>query len=302
MIILPSTRGFPKVRQYISPSSWDITYQTSVPNQVAKFTAPGYGATGVNITINWGDGVTTNYTTTGDMTHTYTSLGTYLIKLNVSFASNGSIRYSVTNDDVYSIINTSAIPYIPGLRSGFAFGYLFNNCRGLTSLPEDLFRYNPQINLGTMEYAFNFCQGLTSLPANLLRYNTGSIGTNEFYGTFANCTGLTSIPVDFLKYNTNTRSMQFAFSYCSSLQNIDPDLIRYMPNFGGLYASLSYTFAGCTLDTSSYSNFLNSIDTYRSDLGSCTLTAGGSRYNSSASTARANLISRGWSISDGGLI
>lgn len=305
MIILPSTKGFPKSKSWTAPSTWDVTYQTFAPNQVARFTAPHYGATGVNITINWGDGVTTNYTTTGDMTHTYTSLGTYLIKLNVSFASAGSIRFNAfgQNNDYYSVINTSALPYIPGLGNTLALAFLFGSCRGLTSVPEDLFRYNPQLNLGAFSYTF-YDGGITSVPANLFRYNVGSIGDNLLYATFQ-YSALTSIPVDFLKYNTNTKALPSAFANCNSLKNIDPDLIRYMTGFvgtAGASSSLYDTFYRTPLDTSSYSNFLISIDTYRSDLGSsCTLFANYSQYNSSASAARANLVARGWNITDAGL-
>ena len=133
----------------------------------------------------------------------------------------------------------------PGYTGGKAYG-CFTNCTGLTSIPESLFAYCPNIvNLGGIGGGgggggsnvgsrggsggdgygcFANCTGLTSLPDDLFAYcpnivnlggisgGDGKIGTMTAgsggrggvgYGCFANCTGLTSIPNNLFTYCPN---------------------------------------------------------------------------------------------------
>jgi len=60
-------------------------------------------------------------------------------------------------------------------------------------------------------------------------------------------------------------------------------------------------FRGSTINTVRYSQLLIDLESGNPN-DNVTFHGGNSTYNSSASTARANLISRGWSILDGGLV
>ena len=121
--------------------------------------------------------------------------------------------------------------YNSGYAGGKAYG-CFTNCSGLTSIPESLFAYCPNIvNLGGIGGGggansldghskggnggdgygcFTGCTGLTTLPSNLFaqctkivnlsgidggRANPGGTG-GKGYSCFANCTNLTSLPND----------------------------------------------------------------------------------------------------------
>lgn len=179
----------------------------------------------------------------------------------------------------------------------------FYNCSGLTTLPEDLFRYNTLITTYAFYSTFRYCSGLTTIPANLFRYNV-NLTTDAFNTTFSYCDKISSIPIDLFRYNTaiTTRAFNNTFLNAGSLLNgfaIDADLLRYNINLAGTSTAVGM-FSNITLNTVAYSNLLISLDTYltQSNLG---FGAGLSKYNSSAATARANLVARGWSIVDGGL-
>jgi len=88
---------------------------------------------------------------------------------------------------------------------------------------------------------------------------------------------------------------------CTGLNGyaVQADLLRYNILMSGTSTALNM-FNGVTLNTVAYSNLLISLNTYLtgSSLG---FGAGSSKYNSSASAARAALVSRSWSVVDGGL-
>ena len=182
-----------------------------------------------------------------------------------------------------------------------AFTSTFHQCTGLTSIPADLFRYNTGMTTQPFESTFQQCTGLTSIPADLFRYNTG-VTSIAFYSTFRDCTGLTSIPADIFRYNTGMTTTAFSATFmgCTGLNGyaVQADLLRYNILMSGT-STASNMFSGVTLNTVAYSNLLISLNTYltASSLG---FGGGSSKYDSSATTARAALVARSWSIVDGG--
>lgn len=191
--------------------------------------------------------------------------------------------------------------YHTGLTSN-AFNATFRNCISLTNIPSNLFKYNINITTGAFINTFNGCRQLLYVPIDLFRYNT-AITTNAFNNTFTNCSRLSEISKDIFRYNTllSTACFNSTFNNCTGLNGyaIDADLLRYNINLSGTDTA-NTMFNAITLNTVAYSNLLISLDTYltQSNLG---FGAGNSKYNSSASTARANLVARGWNIIDGGL-
>ena len=173
----------------------------------------------------------------------------------------------------------------------------FANCTGLTSLPDDLFAYCPNIvNLGGIGGGgggggsggvgsrkdgakggigygcFTNCSGLTTIPENLFAYcpnivNLGGIGgggggggsgaggtggdAGDGYGCFANCSGLISIPENLFTYCPNVVNFgginggggsgaggaggkggigYGCFANCTELTSIPENLFAYCPN------------------------------------------------------------------------
>jgi hypothetical protein len=225
--------------RYRGPSVWNLTVVTTGASQ--DYTVDINAGSGINITIDWGDGsAPVNYTTTGQKTNTYANAGTYILKISGSFSSGGNIRFGSNGGNSSRLKSTGIIPLIPGMTS---FSRIFYFCTGLTgSIPVDLFRYN------TLATTFNDCfrdsTGLTgSIPADLFRYNT--LATN-FASTFYGCTGLTgSIPADLFRYNTSATDFSRIFYFCTGLTGSIPvDLFRY--NTSALDFSYLFQNSGIT--------------------------------------------------------
>ena len=216
---------------------WELEVTTTAANQnmTIDFDGP------VNMTIDWGDG-TVETTTNTTITHTYSSAGTYTLKLQ-GMASRISFNNADANARLTGIL--SVVQGISGLTS-FASTFedcgnltgsipagLFDNntlvtdfdatfwgCSGLTgSIPAGLFDNNTQVT--TFYMTFNGCSGLTgSIPAGLFDNNTL---VTIFHGTFWNCSGLTgSIPAGLFDYNTQVTEFRSTFHGCSGLTGSIP--------------------------------------------------------------------------------
>ena len=97
--------------------------------------------------------------------------------------------------------------------SGLGFRFTFKDCIHLLSIPSGLFDDNIT-NFNTFYGCFAECTSLTSIPQDLFKYNT-TITT--FANCFNNCRSFTSIPTDLFRYNTAVTSFSACFRYCSSL-------------------------------------------------------------------------------------
>ena len=162
MIILPSTRGFPK-----KPSSvpWILNIQSTATSQ--SFGMNIQNGTTFSVRIDWGDGSTPeNFTTTGVKTHTYATVGSYTIRMT----GTGSCNMAVASTRPELVIGTSAIPSVFARGGASCFNSTFLNCTRLTSIPEDLFWYPAStITSGSFNSTFSGCTLLNNIPQNLFR-------------------------------------------------------------------------------------------------------------------------------------
>lgn len=101
--------------------------------------------------------------------------------------------------------------YSSGQPGGAAYG-CFNNCTGLTEIPENLFRYNVNAT------SFGGVGGNAGNDAPTHYSGNGGNG-GAGYGMFANCTGLTEIPENLFKYNTNATDFGNAGNSSASTGN-----------------------------------------------------------------------------------
>ena len=137
------------------------------------------------------------------------------------------ICFNGLNDEDYGSTSLSILAPLPTLydskdgeaskyfAGGFVKGVLggpFYNCRSLTSLPDDLFKFNPQITTfggmggGGGGGAYNDLNGGNG--GGVGGGNGGNGGGNggnggAGYGCFTNCSGLTSIPESLFAYCPN---------------------------------------------------------------------------------------------------
>ena len=112
----------------------------------------------------------------------------------------------------------------------------FEYCKGLTSIPEGLFKNN--VNAISFEQAFASCTGLTSIPEGLFKNNVNTI---SFYDTFAYCEGLTSIPEGLFKNNVNVKDFKRTFQGCKGLTSIPEGVFKNNVNAISFYI----TFGSC---------------------------------------------------------
>ena len=227
--------GLPKRRQV--PLEWVLTVDITAGGQ--DWSVDINSGTGVDIKIDWDDGSVDYFTTTGEKNHVYSTPGLYFPRISGKFSSSGNIRFGKNSGNRSRLKATGVVPYIPGLVS---FQSTFSSCTNLTTIPADLFRYNPTVSAYVFSNTFYGCTGLTSIPADLFRYNT-AVGANAFSGTFYGCTNLTTIPADLFRYNTAVSVNGFSNTFygCTNLTSIPADLFRY--NTACL--SFSSTFYGC---------------------------------------------------------
>lgn len=250
------------------PSTWDLEVQTLNANETFSIEILGNSP---NININWGDGNYENFTTTGVKSHSYSNAGTYTIKLDGQFSSSGNIRIgdpskfsTVRRAEKQRLKNVGPIPEIIGLSS---CENTFVDCSGLTSIPNDLFAYNPNItnfnlaflrcslttipsdlfsyniNATSFRYIFQQCPNLTNLNSDLFKNNTLA---TDFSGVFSNCTSLTEVPSNLFYYNTSVTNFQQVFGNCTSLTTIPSGIFDTNTSA----TNMSWMFVSCTSLTS----------------------------------------------------
>lgn len=89
---------------------------------------------------------------------------------------------------------------------------MFSSCESITSIPEDLFKYNLKIT--DFSYCFERCSSLSQIPSNLFRYNTEA---KTFYCCFQVCHSLLTVPEYLFRYNLKAESFGYVFAGCFNL-------------------------------------------------------------------------------------
>ena len=97
----------------------------------------------------------------------------------------------------------------------------FRYCRGITSIPEGLFKNN--VNATNFSNTFDGCSSLTSIPEGLFKYN---VNVTNFGRAFYECEGLRSIPEELFENNTNVINFEETFSICWRITYIPEKIIE----------------------------------------------------------------------------
>ena len=201
--------------------------------------------TGLNVTVDWGDGSATETFTTDLPEHTYATAGTYEIKVwgicpKWGYAGVTSVT-TTQNSDYYTytqyLTKVKQFGELSATQYGFAycknlkevFGEnlvtnktfekmtsmqnMFANCSGLTNLDVSNFDTSNVTYMGDM---FAYCSGLTSLDVS--KFDTSNV--TYMYGMFEGCSGLTSLDVS--NFDTSkVTGMSRMFEGCSGLTSLD---------------------------------------------------------------------------------
>jgi surface protein len=271
---------------------------------------------GITSNVDWGDGTTDSITAfdQSEVTHTYSTAGTYEIKISDALRS---FRFD-NSDDKLKILNISN-------WGVFTFNEIsmFSGCSNLNTTSSDA----PIITLTDASSTFRLCTSLTSL--NVSNWDVSNI--QSMFVMFFGCNSLTTLDVgnwdvsgvdnmwaifrnsnllstvDVTNWDvgsvTNMREMLFncdAFDYSLANWNIInvTNFSNFMRNATGLSISnYDATLIGweATLQAT-YPSGTGYTPTISIDFGGSQYTSGGT-----ADTARQSLVTNfGWTITDGG--
>jgi len=225
---------------------------TTAPSE--NFTIQCQNVGTFNATVDWGDGGATSDITTyndADLSHTYTSAGTYTISITGTFPNIymnnsadapkivevvdlGDVGWTRLNFAFYGCTNltsfasgttdTSSVPYMYAM---------FYNCSSLTSLDVSGFNTSAAVNMSNM---LRDCSSLTSLDVSGFNTSAAINMSNMFYG----CSSLTSLDVS--GFNTSAAiNMSYMFYNCSSLTSLDVSGFNTpaATNMNGMFRSCS---------------------------------------------------------------
>jgi hypothetical protein len=171
--------------------------------------------------------------------------------------------------------------------NGTLFSNTWTDCIGLSSFPK--------INMLSANIVYSTWQNCSSLSAFPIIHMPNA---TQLYGAWRSCKNLTSFPHISTQ---NVTDFSYAWFDCTGLNGTNfPTLdMNKMKYTNGIYQGGAGCFGGVTLSTTSYSNLL--IDLAAKNTNTNVVFDGGnSKYNTSATSARATLAGRGWSITDGG--
>ena len=283
-----------------------------------------YPSSGLNNTpISWGDGQSGVYSG-GVQTHTYVNAGDYQI-INSGVITDFNFWYisSVSASNIITVDNGGSLcDNITNCKIMFAYcvnlisvnatfenvvnGYqMFLGCSSLTSLPSATFNSlveNDNIFQNSLEITslpsatFNSLTNINQMFSNLSKLNDLSSATfanvtNGYRAFYPSVTSLTALPSATFEKLETAEAMLYG---CSSLTALPSATFKSLTS--GLY--MMY---GTKINTVDYSNIL--IRTESANPPNNTIFWGGNaKYNNSAISARASLISRdNWNFTDGGL-
>jgi len=308
-------------------TEFKITVDTTQPGSASDtFVLPlQNGAT--NMTVYWGDGSSDVITAwnQAELTHVYASSGTYQISCDgqfrgVYFAWSGD-RLKVSSIDNWGINQWGSMFY--------AFGGCFNMVANFTGNPDtslcdnfsrcfqdcSLFNAPFTLDLSACSNTSFMFGGCASFNSELTFTNTSNIVAMNHM--FYSCNSYNS-PLN-IEDTSNVTEMGVMFTGSPFNQPLDFDTSS-VTNMGSMFlycSAFNQDLSGFNISslTSAASMFLYSpFSTANYDLllvswqsqahnNNVSLSAGSAKYSSGApATARASLISDGWTITDGGAV
>lgn len=172
---------------------------TSAQAMVTEWTIPAnntqiklpISGTGMNYTVDWGDGNTSSNLTSTFPTHTYTNAGKYEIKISGTIANWGDVS-----------------DYAPTLENSY---YTYTNY--LTSVKQFG-------DVSALRYSFAHCTNLKEVSGENLVTDETFAGITSMYRMFYKCFNLKTIDASNFKIE-NVTDMRSMFEYCSGLEVLD---------------------------------------------------------------------------------
>jgi surface protein len=261
------------------PNNLVLVFDTSLGDLTVEVPLAGT----VNCTVDWGDGLSDSYTTTGTKTHTYAAGGVYIVQVSGTLTGFGGV---VTRPELTACLSFGEI----GLTS---LASSFRTCANLTQVPNSL----PSTSSVT-DASFMF-RGATVFNHNISSWNTSTITDMSEMFRFAS-----AFNQNISSWNTSAvTNMTLMFQTANAFQQpLNPwnfvgtvDLNNFMAN----------KTAGNRYNTADYDNLLvrwDQLVTATTLSNNRSVNMGGAQFTTAGAggTARANLVTAGWAIVDGG--
>ena len=288
-------------------TNFDQSVSNFNTSSVTSMTQMFYGCTAFNQSVS--NFNTSLVTSMEFMFYGCTNFNQSVANFNTSLVTDmGSMFYGCTNfNQSVANFNTAAVTAMGSMfRDCTAFNqpvsnfttaavvtmrYMFSGCKAFN---QSVSNFNTSLvtNMSVMFY------GCTAFNQSVSNFNTASV-TNMGY-MFYGCTNFNQSVSNF---NTAAvTSMEFMFSGCTAMSGEGISTF----SLAGLDSSskLDYFALGTTFSTANYDAILIAWDAakagYRTDLAP---NFGNSKYSAgAAATARASLVTHGWTITDGGAV
>lgn len=284
----------------IFQSTWDTTKTSTGSSASNQITLPLLSSGTYNFWIDWGDGSTTNVTSYSQRTHTYTSAGTYTLRVTgiitgwgfqntgdklkiLTISSWGKLKNLTQGFYGCSNLTLSGITDILDLTGTTSLGAMFSGCSKITTVGR-MNEWDTSL-ITSMSNMFVACV-LFNQPLN--NWNTGNVTgfVNMFTGCFLfnQCLGSWNV--------TKCTSFEGMFNACTNFNNGDNSvpLNNWVLNTTAASVSLNYTFGSC----SSFNRYLGGWDTSKVNI-MASLFSGCTVFNNGYASGIANQLT--WNTS-----
>ena len=279
-----------------------ITFDTTLPGSASNTVVfPLRDKTANDVVIKWGDGSEDSYSTVGDKTHVYASPGIYQVRVNKEMTA---FSFNNQGDRLKAIFHDNW-----GSSEFISMFCAFYGCTNIQYRASDFPNTSKVTNMERMFVNTPFNQSVanfdTSKVTNMMRmfYNT------PFNQSVAN--------FDTSKVGT-MNGMFFNTPFNQSVANFDTSQVTNMAymfyntpikhsiNFNiPLVTDLSFMFQLCNINeagtTANYDLTLNNFANNPNTPNNLNFHGGNSKYSAIGKVGRDILISKGWTITDGGL-
>jgi surface protein len=323
-----------------------------------QFSLPLVNGGNYDFEVQWGDGNSDTITAWDDTkkTHTYTSAGTYTVKISGICRgwqfNNGGDRLKMLNITRWGCfesgntigtfrgcanLNLTNIYDIPNLANTTTFSFFFANCTGLTTIDKindwdvstitnmsamffTCTSFNQSLNgwnvsnVTTFSSMFDFAQ---LFNGNISSWNTigatdmsfmffSAIAFNQNIGVWdvSNVTTFNSMLTFAVAFNQNIGGWDMASatninSMLQSCTSFNQDISSW--DVSGLTSAINFMTGKSTADFSHLDALYTAWGAQSVNSG-VIIAFGAIQYTSAGATGRGQLVSQGWTISDGGLI
>ena len=264
----------------------------------------------VNVSVDWGDAQSDDYTTAGVKAHTYAAPGTYTVRISGSLTGFGYQAATGTAARIAKLTQCTSFGDIGLTSLDGGFKGASNLTVAPASLPSTVTNLASVFN-GCSTFNYDIGGWNTASVTNLTAAFAGCALFNKYIGGW-NITSVTTMSSLFLNagsFNQNlsawdTSNVESMISMFLNAASFNQSLATF--DLSGLTASsrLNGIANGAAIDTANYDATLIAWNAakagYRSDLSPH---FGASKYSAgAAATARAALVTYGWSFTDGGQV